>query len=87
MWRKTPRGLTVCNVCHLKRVKSAGGGASLARQKEKSKELVRQSSRKSRPSSKVTKVLSGKLWDRSIKTPGLRNRKAAAKKKVNCMYD
>ena len=85
MWRKTTRGLTVCNVCHLKRVKAEQTASVAARLKEKGKETIRQSSRKSKPSSKAAKLVNGKSLDRGTKVPGLKNRKALLKKKV-CIY-
>ncbi|XP_065053673.1 GATA zinc finger domain-containing protein 1-like [Rhopilema esculentum] len=81
MWRKTTRGLTVCNVCHLKRVQAEQTASVAARLKEKGKETIRQSSRKSKPSSKAAKLVNGKILDRATKVPGLKNRKALLKKK------
>ena len=82
MWRRTPRGLIVCNLCHVKRVKAANSNLTSRQQKEK-KDFVRQSSRKSKPSVKATRLVNGKQIDRGTKPNGLRNRKSMAKKKVN----
>ena len=82
MWRRTLRGLIVCNVCHFKRVKAASNSATNRQQKDK-KDFVRQSSRKSKPSAKIARLVNGKFLDRGVKPVGVKNRKSLTKKKVN----
>lgn len=79
MWRKTIRGLTVCNVCHLKRVTVSE--SSSAKQKEKSKDIVRQSGRRSKPSCKAAGLGRGKYSDKLTKGSSLKSRKSLLKKK------
>lgn len=80
MWRRTKRGLIVCNTCHLKRLKSSGNGVGISKQKDGKRDFVRQSSRKSKPSSKISKSGNGKYWDKSTKS-SFRNRKSMMKRK------
>jgi len=80
MWRRTLRGLIVCNVCHLRRVKAANNSSTCKQPKDK-KDFVRQSSRKSKPSAKVAKIINGKHLEKGAKPVGLRNRKLLAKRK------
>ena len=82
MWRRTLRGLIVCNVCHLRRVKAANNSSTSKQPKDK-KDFVRQSSRKSKPSAKVAKIINGKYLEKGVKPVGLKNRKSLAKRKVN----
>eukprot|EP00794_Sanderia_malayensis_P003387 gene3387-3877_t len=81
MWRKTKSDLIVCNTCHLKRVKAEGNVLSSLKQKERGKEFVRQSSRKSKPSSKAARIGNGKYWDKLGKGLNIRSRRAMMKRK------
>ena len=71
----------MCNACHLKRVKAANNSSTARQQKDK-KDLVRQSSRKSKPSAKLARLVNGKYLDKTVKPFGIKNRKSLAKKKV-----
>ena len=81
MWRRTKENDIICNVCHLRRVKASRVLANTVKQKEKSKESARSSSKKSRISARI-KFTNGKYGEKITKNGHNRNRRAQQKKKV-----